>query len=294
MTERDESTDVANEVRETHGLGAEIVRFSTGSVPVFAAGTEHVVKLFPARGRSYFECEVAALGRVDGMLSIPTPHIVATGERRGWWYVAMTRLPGTLLSEAWGKIGAHDRLRLMRETGAAVAELHALRTDDLAPLAVDWPAFVDAQRASCRERQVSTGLDRAWAGGIDEFLARWTPRDDGRRALLHTEIMREHLLVEPHSDGWRLSGLFDFEPAMVGAPEYELSSIAIFVASAEPGLLRALLDAYGAEIDDDLPLRVMAYSLLHRYSNLRWYIDRLGVPETARDLEALARAWFTP
>lgn len=294
MSERDESAAVANEIRSALGLGDGLVRFSTGSVPVFAVGGEHVVKLFPESGRSYFECEVAALGRVEGALSVPTPRVVSTGERRGWWYVAMTRLPGIVLSEAWPDIGAHDRRRLMQETGAAVAELHALSTEALAPLAVDWPAFVDAQRASCRERQVSTGLDPFWVDGIDEFLARWTPRDDGRRALLHTEIMREHLLVEPADGGWRLSGLFDFEPAMVGAPEYEFSSIAIFVASAEPGLLGALLDAYGAEVDDELPLRIMAYSLLHRYSSLRWYVDRLGVPENARDLDALARAWFTP
>lgn len=294
MSERDESAAVASEVRDALGLRDELVRFSTGSVPVFAAGGERVIKLFPARGRSYFECEVAALARVDGKLSVPTPRVVDSGERRGWWYVVMTRLGGTLLSEVWGEVDARDRRRLMRETGAAVAELHALSTDDLAPLAVDWPAFVEAQRASCRERQISTGLDPSWADGVDAFLARWTPRDDGRRVLLHTEIMREHLMVEPAERGWRISGLFDFEPAMVGAPEYELSSIAIFVASAEPGLLGTLLDAYGAEVDDELPLRIMAYSLLHRYSNLRWYMKRLGVPDGARDLEALALAWFAP
>jgi hygromycin-B 7''-O-kinase len=130
--------------------------------------------------------------------------------------------------------------------------------------------------------------------GVDDFLARWTPSDDGQLALLHTEIMREHLLVERFEDGWHISGLFDFEPAMLGAREYDLAAVGIFLTCAEPGLLRAFLVAYGAEIDDELPLRIMAYALLHRYSNLRWYLERLPVPDHGGDLERLARTWFTP
>jgi hypothetical protein len=54
-----------------------------------------------------------------------------------------------------------------------------------------------------------------------------------RRVLLHTEIMREHLLVTPHADGWSLSGLFDFEPAMRGAREYEFASVGLFVSRGD-------------------------------------------------------------
>ena len=129
---------------------------------------------------------------------------------------------------------------------------------------------------------------------VGDFLARWTPRDDGARVLLHTEVMREHLLVERREGAWHITGLIDFEPAMLGAPEYELAAVGIFLTCAEPGLLRVLLDAYGAEVDDELPLRIMAYALLHRYSNLRWYLERLPVLDDVGDLESLARRWFTP
>jgi hygromycin-B 7''-O-kinase len=129
---------------------------------------------------------------------------------------------------------------------------------------------------------------------VDDFLVRWIPRVDGAGVLLHTEVMREHLLVERRNGAWRISGLFDFEPAMIGAPEYELAAVGIFLTCAEPGLLGALLDAYGGEVDDELPFRVMAYALLHRYSNLRWYLERLPVVDEAGDLESLARRWFTP
>lgn len=293
-SEGDDSAAIVDAIRRELSLGVGLKRFASGSVPVFAVGDEYVVKLFPPTESSFFNTEREALTRIDGLLSIPTPRPIAAGERGQWFYVVMTRLSGCSLAEAWDTIDTHDRYQLMREVGAALAALHAIATNALAPLAVDWPRFMDAQRASCRERQLAKGLGAPWVDSVGGFLERWTPSDDGARVLLHTEVMREHLLVERREGAWHISGLIDFEPAMLGAPEYELAAVGIFLTCAEPGLLRVLLDAYGAEVDDELPLRIMAYALLHRYSNLRWYLERLPVPDDVGDLESLARRWFTP
>ena len=292
-SEGDDSRAIVDAIRRQLSLGVGLERFASGSVPVFAVGDEHVVKLFPPTESSSFNTEMAALTRINGLLSIPTPRVVAAGERGQWLYIVMTRLSGSSLAEAWHTIETHDRIQLMRDVGAALAALHATATDELAPLAVDWPRFIDAQRASCRARQLAKGLGAPWVDAVGDFLARWTPGDDGARVFLHTEVMREHLLVERREGAWRISGLLDFEPAMLGAPEYELASVGIFLTCAEPGFLRVFLDAYGAEVDDELPLRIMAYALLHRYSNLRWYLERLPVPDDVGDLESLARRWFT-
>jgi hygromycin-B 7''-O-kinase len=293
-SEGDDSATIVDAIRRELSLGVGLKRFASGSVPVFAVGDEHVVKLFPPTESAFFNTERAALTRIDGLLSIPTPRAIAAGERGQWLYIVMTRLSGCSLAEAWHTIETHDRFQLMREVGAALAALHATATDELAPLAVDWPRFMDAQRASCRDRQLARGLGTPWVDAVGDFLARWTPSDDGARVLLHTEVMREHLLVERREGAWHITGLIDFEPAMLGAPEYELAAVGIFLTCAEPGLLRVLLDAYGAEVDDELPLRIMAYALLHRYSNLRWYLERLPVLDDVGDLESLARRWFTP
>jgi hygromycin-B 7''-O-kinase len=111
-----------------------------------------------------------------------------------------------------------------------------------------------------------------------------------RLALLHTELMREHLTVE---DG-RLAGLFDFEPAMVGAPEYDFASLGLFVSCGDARFLGRTLRAYGyasAQLDEALQCRLMAYTLLHRYANLRWYLERIPAGD-ATSLEALARRWW--
>src|SRR5512144_1114481 len=107
--EGDDSAAVADAIRCELSLGVGLRRFASGSVPVFAVGDEHVVKLFPPAERSFFNTEVAALTRIDGRLSIPTPRPIATGERGQWSYVVMTRLSGCPLAEAWDTIETRDR-----------------------------------------------------------------------------------------------------------------------------------------------------------------------------------------
>ncbi len=285
---------VVDAIRREHSLAGGVQRFAFGSVPVFATGDGHVIKLFPPTQRSYFDTERAVLARIGGLLPIPTPRLLGAGERGSWLYIVMSRLAGRTMAEAWPAIEIQDRVQLMREVGGALAALHGITTDELASLAADWPAFIATQRGSSPSRQRSRGLEAPWVNEVGDFLARWTPDAVAALSLLHTEVMREHVLVEPREGTWHVTGLIDFEDALLGAPEYEFACAGIFLTCAEPGLLRVFLDAYGVEADDELPLRIMAYALLHRYSDLRWYLDRLPVPEGAGDLGSLARAWFTP
>ena len=291
-TAEDDSELTAGQIRRELALGEKVSRFASGSLPVFEVG-ESVIKLFPSRQRSHFETEKAALARIDGKLSIPTPRLRAAGEHGDWLYVVMTRLRGQSLAEAWPLLSREDRRRLVHDVGTGLAELHATSTDDLPALAIDWPKFVRKQRESCRAHQAAKGLDSLWLAQVDDYLERWCPRDEDRRGLLHTEVMREHLLVDELDGRWQLSGLVDFEPGVIGATEDEITSVALFVAGAEPGLFRAALDGYGIKGDEALPMRLMVYALLHRYSNLRWYLERVPSGRNTT-LESLARHWFTP
>jgi len=47
-SDRDDSAAIADAIRRDLSLGVGFTRFASGSVPVFAVGDEHVVKLFPA------------------------------------------------------------------------------------------------------------------------------------------------------------------------------------------------------------------------------------------------------
>lgn len=279
-----------------HRLGAaEVTRLPGGSVPVYALGERHVLKVFPPGEAAYARTEALALAAVAGRLPLPTPELVAADALDDWSYVLMSRLPGRLLVDAWPELTAADRDRLADELGAGLAALRALDVAPLGALTADWGAFLAAQRASAVERQRARGLDERWLAQIPGFLDAWMPPAEGPRALLHTELMREHLLVAPAPRGWSITGLFDFEPAMVGAPEYDLASFGLFVSCGDGRFLRRALRAggYGEEaLDGALQRRLMAYALLHRYSNLRWYLDRLPAPG-ATSLAALAARWWS-
>ncbi|MFI6155482.1 phosphotransferase family protein [Kitasatospora sp. NPDC051170] len=269
--------------------GAPLERFAEGSVPVYAVGGAQVLKLFPPTSARDGVVEERVLGHLRGALPVPTPEVHAAGEYvNGWRYVLMSRLAGEGLATAWPRVPQGERVRIARECGQALAVLHGLDPQPLADVLGpgDWSAFLDRQRAGAVRRQRERGLSEAWLEQIPDFLAAVPlPRAPGR-ALLHTEFMREHLLTDP-ADGWRLTGLFDFEPAMIGDPAYDLVAVGLFTTRADPALLGHLLDGYGRGVD---PRLVMAYTLLHVYSHLPWYLRELK--PSATTLNGLAQEWF--
>ncbi|WP_228974193.1 phosphotransferase family protein [Streptomyces sp. DH12] len=270
--------------------GASLTRFPEGSQPVYAVGDELVLKLFPGAAASDGIAEGRVLAYLQGRLPVPTPRVEAAGAyENGWRYVLMSRLRGENLAHAWGRAPHAARVRLAARVGEALAALHAL---DPAPLADvlgpgDWGAFTDRQRARAVARQRARGLPEPWLERIPGFLASVPlPGAPHRPALLHTEVMRQHLLTDP--DGWRLTGLFDFEPAMIGDPVYDFVGVGVFVTGGDPVLMTRLLAAYGRPVD---PRAVLAYTLLHVYSDLPWYLREVGT-RGARTFDDLAEAWF--
>ncbi|MEU6841464.1 phosphotransferase [Streptomyces sp. NPDC046716] len=273
--------------------GADPARFPEGSQPVYAIDAGHVLKLFPAMAARDGLRETRTLEFLHGRLPVATPRPLASGTYEdGWTYVLMSRLPGRDLAVAWPDLPPADRERLVETAGEVLAELHALDpgtlADDLGP--GDWDRFVAAQRTGAVRRQDERGLAREWSAQIDGFLDAAAPRAGERRALLHTEFMRQHLLVDHDGAGRaRLGGLLDFEPAMTGDPDYDFVAVGLFVTRGDRRLMTCFTKTYGRTPD---PRTVMAYTLLHVYSNLPWYLRELPPPDGVRDLASLAEVWF--
>ena len=262
---------------------------------MYALGEHQVLKIFPPFDRRQYAIEVAVLEAVDKRLSIPTPRVSAVGELEGWSYLLMQRLRGENLAEAWPRIPPDQQLRLAGVLGKSLAELHGTPVPGVPELRLDWTQFLADQTRRCVERQRSHGLDEQWLEQIPEFLRATPLVPPASLSLLHTEVMREHLLVTNGPSGWMLSGLFDFESSMQGAAEYEFGAVGLFFACDTPGVLRQVLRGYGyeaAQLDAALQHRLLAYKLLHRYSNLRWYLNRMPPTAGERTLEALARKWW--
>ncbi|NEC67821.1 aminoglycoside 3'-phosphotransferase/choline kinase family protein [Streptomyces sp. SID9727] len=269
--------------------GVPVVRFSEGSVPVYAVGDAHVLKLFPEADGRHARVEERVLAHVQGRLPVPTPRLCGAGPGGdGWRFVLMSRLHGEDLAPAWGRVPRRHRERIVTEAGEMLGALHALDPEPLADVLgpADWGGFLDRQTAGVVERQRERGLADARLEQIPDFLASVRLPRAPRPVLLHTEVMRQHLLAD--ADGWRLTGLIDFEPAMIGDPAYDFVAVGLFVTGGDPRLLGRLSKAYGRTFD---PSVLLAYTLLHVYSDLPWYLREMPAP-AGETLPALAEAWF--
>jgi hygromycin-B 7''-O-kinase len=279
------------EIARRHRLAGEPRRYAGGSLPVFAIGNEHVVKLFPPPFRRNRDNERDALSFLEGELPVATPALRGADDVDGWPYLVMAQLPGRRMDEVWPDLARADRVRLAGELCDLVAALQALPVAGAAPAFahIVWQAFIEERRTMCAAHQASRGADPAWVARIPGFLASLDLAYTGEQVFLHTEVMPDHLLVG--ADG-HLCGLVDFEPSMIGAREYEFAAVGLFFARGDRELLRATLTPGGHQPDDALSLRLCGYALLHRYSNLAWYLERQPPGPGTDTFESLALEWF--
>ncbi|MFC1705945.1 phosphotransferase family protein [Planctomycetota bacterium] len=274
-----------------HGLSGTVRMLAEGSCVLAEVGGRWIVKLFDPWSPERCATEQRALSWLAGVeLPATTPELVAHDDLEGWSYLVMTRLPGCSMDAAWPHLGHHDRARLAQQLGEFAAALHRLPLP-ADGIDADWPAFVERQKRGCLARhRVHGALPDTALDALAEFIDR-TDLTDNRQVFLHTELTSGNALIERRGDGWALSGVVDFEPAAIGAPEYELPGIAIFVARGNAEVLRAALRGYGVEADVELARRLTAWTLLHRYSHMGFFLRVAGLP-TPNTLDELQRSLF--
>ncbi len=285
-----------DEICRRHALaGAATKRGPDGTHIVYYAEPSLVIKLFVPLFGDDFAVERAAMRHVQGRLSISVPSIVWEGKVWGWPYLVMSRMAGRRLGDIWDGIGRENRLALVREVGELVTTLRALPTEGLPELAVDWDRVVAEQVSSCVDRQREHGAPEGIVAGIPGYLTSAPPLyDEGfRPVLLLADITDEHVYVSERDGRWRMTGYLDFGDAMLGHPDYEMVAPGIDIARCDAGILRALLLASGydaSRLDDALRHRLMAYTLLHRYVNLKEIMGFFPETRDAATLEELAHA----
>jgi hygromycin-B 7''-O-kinase len=235
--------------------------------------------------------EARVLDYLSGRLPVATPELLAHGEyENGWRYVLMSQLHGAELAAAWPAIPRPHQDRIASEAGEMLAALHSLDPGPLHAILgpAEWAGFLASQRATAAERQQAVKLPNPWLSQIEGFLES-VPLTPGReRVLLHTEVIREHLLVNPGL--WTLSGLLDFETAMTGDRAYEFAAAGLFISRGDPRLLGRILAGYGRGFE---PRELLAYTLLHVHSNLPECLSELPVPPEPT-LDSLALTGFGP
>lgn len=282
---------IALDIARSHGL-------DTGSPHVFATGTNLVVglgenlilKIFPPLLRAQFVSERGSLTQLAGRLHLPIPEIVAEGMRDGWPYLIITRLAGTLGSEAWPFLPEDQKERVLRQIGETIASVQRAPLGPLATIEPRWDDFMRAQMQGCRARHERLGLAPKFLAGLDDLLrdaAELIPMD-APPVILIGEYIPENFLLGCDAGQWSLKGLFDFGDVLAGWRDYDLLGPSAFMAAGRPGRVRSLLEGFGyVKPDDALKRRLMALMLLHRASDLNSHICIEGWQQQADDLVAL-------
>ena len=264
------------------GYSAEPVTPATvGTVLVGLVGRDLVVKLYPPFLRDHFEFEVAALQRLAGRLDVPTPALVALGEREGWPYHVITQLRGEPLTQVWPGLDESAKCDVLAAIGRVAAQVHALPVNGMAALAPDWNAFIAGQRERCYRRQQRTGLPGHLLAQVEAFVAGPLP-PEGPPVILTGEYTPMNLLYDAG-----LSGMFDFGDGLVGPVAYDWLGPLTFLAAGVRARGDAFFEGYGVARDEVDRVGLMRLLLLHRYSNLRAQIASDGW-ERAERFEQLA------
>jgi hygromycin-B 7''-O-kinase len=284
----------ARDIARERGLAhAEPLPFLTGTNLVVALDNDLVLKIFPPMLRGQFISERASLIQLRGRVSVAVPEIVLEGERDQWPYLVITRLHGVLGTEAWPALPEDQKLRVLAQIGATIAEVQRVPLGDLGCIEPRWDRFVRQQIAGCRARHTRLGLPEKYLRGLDDWLveaAALVPTD-APPVILTGEYIPENFLLSCDAAGWRLSGLIDFGDVLTGWGEYDLLGPSAFMTAGRPKRVRSLLKGYGysdADIGPALQRRLMALLLLHRASDPVRHIAIEGWQGKTADLSELA------
>ena len=280
----------AIDIARTHGLRCTAPQvFSTGTNLVVALDEKLILKIFPPMLRRQFVSERGTLAQLHGRVRVPIPEIVFEGERDGWPYLVMTRLPGVLGADAWPSLPEVDKERVLSQIGETIAEVQRASLGALEQIEPRWDAFMRGQIDGCRERHERLGLPKKFLDGLDGLLRDATELIpmNAPPVILTGEYIPENFLLDCRNGAWRLAGLIDFGDVLTGWGEYDLLGPSAFMAAGQPRRVRSLFDGFGYsrnDVDFALKRRLMALMLLHRASDPVRHICIEGWQHKADDL----------
>ncbi len=260
-----------------------------GSSPVVLIG-DRVLKFFPLVFLDGFEIECQALTFLSAH-SRKSPQLLASGVFEGWNYLVMSKLPGQSLKKIWPGLDDFQKGETCYQVGRELKSIHDLSVDSAHLPGLPWTEYLVQQVRGCLARHEKLGLRNDLLQQIPNFLESTNLGLIESSAFLHTEVMRDHVFFDQTEDQHlRLTGFLDFEPSMIGDRDYDFASDGLFLSSGDPRALRAFFEGYGnLEVAQTQAFRrrIMAFLLLHKYSNLKWYLEFMPSADSLEELADL-------
>jgi hygromycin-B 7''-O-kinase len=292
---------LVREICRRHSLGTprEIRAGYPGSHAVFVVGDAVVVKIAAPFWREDFAREQELYRLLEDRDELLAPRLLASGiieAGQPWPYFLMVRRPGARIADVWPEVPPRDRHRIAEHLGRMTRVLHDFPVDQLPwpdATSAAWREFVERQLAGCVVHHgEKESLPEHLLEQLPDYLASIGPLcpADFRPRLLNCDITEDHVLLSRVGGRWEITGWIDFGDARVGDPEYEWVAVGLGALASEVDVIRRFLTAYGWEWwGEAFNRRMLAWSLLHLFSDMRPFLERLGGADRVRDLEELRR-----
>lgn len=266
-------------------------RILEGSTILYRTGHGLILKIFSSEEPWFCRNEAEFLKLLSGKLSVKTPELFATGIFEGFPYLLMEEISDVSLKENWREKSMRDKIHLIEQIACMLRELHSIPVSRVNYRETVWETFIARQLKHLRRNHHSFGVDNRVICQIEEYIQRTEPVENtSRQVICHTEIMPEHLFSRVIEGNSVLTGLIDFEPSMIAIPEYDLCAAGVFISAGEKGLFKRLLDAYSYTGSRESIMRML---LLHRYSNMKWFISELPEEIQSGTMDDLCNYWFS-
>lgn len=259
----------------------------SGSLPVLIVNDAFVFKFFPPVFASESPTESSALEFLTNN-NCAVPKLLAHEDINGWKCVQMSKLKGNNLKDLWPSLNDDQRQSTCKQIGSSLRKIHELSIPNDSYFKNNWDEFLNTQKKNCVARHTSLGLRESLLMQIPDFLNN-IHLNCNRISFLHTEVMKDHVFFD---EQLKFQGFIDFEPSRLGSPEYDFASVLVFLTDGDSRTLKAFFDGYGftdISSKENFKLRIMAYVLLHQYSNLKRYLEFM--PD-ANTLYELSEIWW--
>lgn len=265
-------------------------RIYEGSRILFEICGEKIVKIFSPVEREFCVNEAKYLNQLKGRLNVDTPGLVAEGLHHGYPFIVMEKLAGIPLKSIWSSRSVWEKKRILTQIADLLKELHSLPLSLMNSTESEWISFIKSRTDNLHKNHSEFGLDKTWTDKFSAFIEKTEPVEfSSKTVLCHTEIMKEHLFVEKRRSGYEIRGIIDFEPSMAAIPEYDFCSVGLFISRGGKDLFQHFLDSYGYTGDSSSVMRML---LLHRYSNMKWFISTIPQSINTNNVEDLCNYWF--
>ena len=288
---------LAGTICERHHLTGSCQRIHAGSQLLFRTQSHRVIKIFSPVDHEACRNEALFLQALHNQLAIHTPALETQNAMGSYPYLIMEALSGQPLETIWPSLSDSDKRSLVQQLGTATQQLHSLPTKRFKSAPLNWCSFIENQRKRVLLHHKATGLAPAWLDQIEDYISPLPASIINPEDLvpLHTELMLDHVFAQQINNKWQITGLLDFEPSMIGHREYDFAAVGIFITQGNPHLFNRYLSSYGypqSDLTEELTRRIMIFLLLHRYSNLTWFLSLIPHQNKFSKLNQLAHYWY--